>query len=59
MKEYPQCSSPLIKCRLHTGLKGLTPYKKLKELQGKIISKDFRVSNIYTPLDNIYVFCIE
>ena len=49
MKEYPQCSSPLIKRRLHTGLKGLTPYKKLKELQGKSISKDFIVSNIYTP----------
>jgi len=49
MKEYPQCSSSLIKRRLHTGLKGLTPYKKLKELQGKSISKDFIVSNIYIP----------
>jgi len=55
MKEYPQCSSPLIKCRLHTGLRGLTPYKKLKELQGKSISKDFIVSNIYTSVLTIFL----
>ncbi|NLI55756.1 DDE-type integrase/transposase/recombinase [bacterium] len=45
------------KCRPHTDLKGLTPYEKLKELQGKTVSKDFKVSNIY-PLYNIFDFCI-
>ncbi len=45
------------KFRPHTGLKGLTPYKKLKELQGESISKDFKAFNIY-PLNNIFNFCI-
>ena len=38
------------KFRPHKGLKGLTPYKKLKGLQGASISKDFKASNIYPPV---------
>jgi hypothetical protein len=41
------------------GLNGLTPYEKLKELQGVKISEDFEVSKILTlvlALDTSYVF---
>ncbi|MEF3244407.1 MAG: hypothetical protein K6343_00260 [Caldisericaceae bacterium] len=46
------------KFRPHMGLNGLTPYEKLKELQGGRLSKDFNVTNILT-LDKIFNFGIS
>jgi len=40
------------KFRPHMGLNGLTPYEKLKELQGGIL-EDFKISNIY-PLGRTF-----
>lgn len=45
------------KFRPHMGINGFTPYEKLKELQGRKISKDFKVSNIL-PFDKICNFGI-
>lgn len=46
------------KFRPHMGLTGLTPYEKLKELQGGKVSKDFKASDIYS-LDKIFNFGIN